>query len=165
MKLVDNLLPEEDFKSLQEIVLGNEIPYYFQNSVLELKDCKDKSNVNQFYFTHTLFENNRPASLFFDIFNEKLFKKLYKFAIYRAKINCYPRTDTIVHHDKHTDHVMSHKGLVLSFNTCDGCTVLEDGTMIESVANRGLFFDSSKEHNSTTCTNAKARFNININYI
>ena len=163
MKLVDNLLPEEDFKSLQEIVLGNTIPYYYSSSVA--KNDEERNHLDWFYFTHTLFEENKPVSPFFDIFNEKLFKKLYKFAIYRAKINCYPRTETIVHHEKHIDHEMSHKGLILSFNSCDGYTVLEDGTMIESIANRGLFFDSSKKHNSTTCTNAKARFNININYI
>ena len=51
------------------------------------------------------------------------------------------------------------------FNTCDGYTKLNDGTKVESVANRALFFDPSIPHQSTNCTNAKARFNININYL
>ena len=43
-------------------------------------------------------------------------------------------------------------------------TILNDDIMIESVENRVLLFDPSLPHSSTTCTNAKARFNININY-
>ena len=33
-----------------------------------------------------------------------------------------------------------------------------------SKENRILFFEGHKKHSSSTCTNAKARFNININY-
>ena len=42
---------------------------------------------------------------------------------------------------------------------------LEDGTKIDSIANRILLFDSSKKHCSTTTTNTFARINININFI
>jgi hypothetical protein len=48
--------------------------------------------------------------------------------------------------------------------TCDGFTSLDDGTKIESIENRLLLFDSNKPHASSTCTNAKARFNMNFNY-
>ena len=50
-------------------------------------------------------------------------------------------------------------------NSNDGFTILDDDTMIESVENRILFFDSSKLHNSTNCTNEKVRVNINFNFI
>ena len=43
--------------------------------------------------------------------------------------------------------------------------ILEDGTKVDSVANRLLLFNSSLNHNSSTTTNAKGRYNININYI
>ena len=43
--------------------------------------------------------------------------------------------------------------------------VLEDGTEIESRANRVLLFDPSKPHHSTSCTSDKRRVNININYL
>jgi hypothetical protein len=51
----------------------------------------------------------------------------------------------------------------LSLNDCNGYTVIGD-KKIESKANRALFFDPSVEHNSTNCTDEKARFNINFNY-
>ena len=49
-------------------------------------------------------------------------------------------------------------------NDNDGVTVLNDGTEVESVANRLLLFDASKPHHSTTCTDADRRVNLNFNY-
>ena len=43
--------------------------------------------------------------------------------------------------------------------------MLEDGTKVESIQNRLLLFAPSKTHNSTSCTDAKVRVNINFNYI
>ena len=82
----------------------------------------------------------------------------------RAKVNYYPKTSEIVHHKDHTDWRFEHKGALFYLNDCDGLTVLEDGTEVESVANRLLLFDSSKPHHSTTTTNADRRLNINLNY-
>ena len=42
--------------------------------------------------------------------------------------------------------------------------ILADGTKIKSVANRALLFDPFEFHSSTTTTDAKARFNMNVNY-
>ena len=67
-------------------------------------------------------------------------------------------------HGQHRDYPIPHKGAIIYLNTCDGFTRLEDGTKVESVQNRILLFDASTLHNSTNTTNAKGRFNININY-
>ena len=85
-------------------------------------------------------------------------------SLIRAKLNLYMRTDKIEEHHPHTDFPFEHKGCVFSFNTCDGYTILNDGTKIESIENRALLFDSSKSHSSTSTTNAKGRFNVNFNY-
>ena len=76
----------------------------------------------------------------------------------------YPSTPKIVYHDPHVDIPWQHKGAIFYVNTNNGVTVLEDGTEIESIENRLLLFDSSKEHSSTSCTDAKVRVNINFNY-
>ena len=60
-------------------------------------------------------------------------------------------------HLPHTDYSFDNKGCVLSFNTCDGFTRLENG-VVNSVANRAVIFAAQKPHNSTSTTNAKARF-------
>ena len=79
--------------------------------------------------------------------------------------NCYPYTHEIFEHSPHRDYDFHCVGGDLSLNTCDGFTRLEDGTKVDSVANRLLLFISSLNHNSSTTTNAKGRYNININYI
>ena len=91
----------------------------------------------------------------------------YSFLI-RAKANCYPRSDRKITHPKHLDYrdyKSPTKGLILSLNTCNGATILENGKEVKSVANRALFFNPSKPHASTNCTDQHARFNINVNYI
>ena len=77
----------------------------------------------------------------------------------------YPRTNEIEHHGKHTDYKFKHRGALFYINTNDGLTILDDGTEVESVENRLILFDSSKPHNSTTCTNTTCRITINFNYI
>ena len=57
------------------------------------------------------------------------------------------------------------KGALFSLNTCDGYTGFEDGTQIDSVENRVVFFDATKQHHSTSCSNAPYRLNINVNYV
>ena len=81
----------------------------------------------------------------------------------RCKANLYTRTPEIIEHTMHTDFDFEHIGALFSLNTCDGYTLLEDGTKINSVANRMLIFDASKKHASTTCTNQNTRMNINFN--
>ena len=62
--------------------------------------------------------------------------------------------------------VYSHSGAILSLNTCDGYTKLEDGTKIDSIANRILLFDAGEVmHCPTTTSNDYARINIIINYM
>ena len=81
------------------------------------------------------------------------------------KVNLYPRTETLQVHEWHTDYDYSHKGILLYFNNNDGYTELFDGTKIESIENRAMFFNPGEDHRSTNCTNQKARFNLNCNYL
>ena len=85
--------------------------------------------------------------------------------LHRSKVNCYPRTSRIITHKFHRDFPFSHKGAILSLNTCNGYTILNDGTKVDSVANRCLIFDSSLPHASTTCTNDSVRINVNVNFL
>ena len=83
----------------------------------------------------------------------------------RIKINAYPHTNVVKEHEKHIDFDYEHTGAVFSLNTCDGYTKFSDGTKVESVANRIVFFDASKKHQSTTTSNAKLRYNINFYFL
>jgi len=158
--VIDNFLDKEYFKEIHDIItgeseLGKHFFWFFQKQI-NLLIGKDEDN--SFYLTHQLH-----SSIFYDKF-EPFINKLKCTKIIRVKANCYPRTHKIEEHKKHIDFDYPHKGCLLSINSCDGATVLEDGTKIKSVANRALFFNPAKYHGSTSTTNAKARFNINVNY-
>ena len=49
-------------------------------------------------------------------------------------------------------------------NSNNGYTEFEDGTKIESVANRLVLIDGSQKHCSTNCTDETVRVNIGVNY-
>ena len=50
-------------------------------------------------------------------------------------------------------------------NTNNGYTEFEDGTKVESVANRFVSFPEKMKHRGTSCTDKKTRIVININYL
>jgi hypothetical protein len=162
-QIIDNYLSEERFKELQtNIVWNTDFPWYLNNNVVSGKVEDPESS---YYATHIVYYNCKPLSNIYEKFIP-LINSLPNFrSLLRVKVNFYPRTSELYEHDKHVDYDFEHKGAILSLNTCDGFTRLEDGTIVDSVANRLLLFDSSKPHNSSTTTDPKCRFNININYL
>lgn len=161
MKVIDKFLPEIEFEKLRKIVIeDNDMPWYFNDTINVHHDITD----NKCYFTHHLFnrKSNYLYSNFFHHFNT-LFDTMEVKALMRVKVNCYPRTEKVEIHEEHIDMPFTHKGAVFYLNTCDGYTIIE-GKKVESLENRIVFFDPSLPHTSTSCSNTKARFNININY-
>ena len=158
-KILDNFISEKELSDICDVIMGVDFPWYFQEKINTKHSEEDKS----FYFTHLLFINNKINSDFFNLFLPVL-SKLDITSLIRVKVNCYPCTDRIEENKPHKDYEYDHKGLVFYFNTCDGYTKLDETTKIDSIANRALFFNPAVPHQSTTCTNAKARFNMNINY-
>jgi len=179
-KVIDNFLDEKYFDSLvtlftdKEKTGNNLMPWFFISSIvnadLSLRFPNPKNHEKWvekdklFYMTHLLYENSMSTSCYFDKLTP-LLEKLEARCLVRIKANLYPNTEILHEHPMHVDYDFFTSGAVLSLNTCDGYTKLEDGTKVDSVANRVLLFDASKKHCSTTTTNVSARINININYI
>ena len=163
MKVIDNFLTEQEFKKLRDVCLGDNFPYYYASKVTKGQKQNDKK---MFYLIHLFYNNGRvSASDWYPMLHEILLTKITYHFLVRAKANCYPRSDKKITNAKHVDYIYPTKGLIFSLNTCNGATILENGKEIKSVANRALFFNSSKPHASTNCTEQHARFNINDNYI
>tara|TARA_B100000902_G_scaffold395324_1_gene453656 strand:+ start:1126 stop:1626 length:501 start_codon:yes stop_codon:yes gene_type:complete len=160
-EVIDNFLPEEDFEHIRKVIMGKQFPWHFLEDVAEKGVVQNE--VPHFYLYHMLFEFWRPGSNFFSLM-EPILLKLKPRALVRIKLNLYQCTTKRLVHGQHRDFDWEHKGGLFSLNTCDGATILEDGTEIESIANRMLVFNPNKLHSSTTTTNKPARFNININY-
>ena len=85
-------------------------------------------------------------------------------SLIRVKANLYPNQSIKEINEMHVDYDYKHKGAIFSVNTNNGGTLLKDGTKIDSLENRMLFFDASEEHDSVNCTDEKVRVNINLNY-
>ena len=157
-EIVDNFLPKEEFEKIQEICTYN-LPFYYKKGVAE-----QKTN-DGYHFCHFFYQNDEIQSSMFGQIINPLLKKFQSFALLRAKANLYPSTPKIEQHNWHIDFPVPHKGFLFYINTNNGLTILKDGTKIESIANRALFFNSSEKHRSTTCTDQDVRINININYV
>ena len=157
MKIIDNFLPKNTFKDIQETFMSNNFPYFFKDKVSSNKDEKI-----DFYFNHLLYGNNKINSAFFNKV-EPIIKKLNILFLNRIKINCYTRDQKLIRHNEHKDMSISHNAAILSLNTCNGGTYIKD-KFINSVENRMLLFDGSIPHSSTNCTDKQARFNINFNW-
>lgn len=157
MQIIDDFLPKEYFNRIKKIIIHPDFPLFFNENVSGSKDEPDS-----FYFTHTIYNHHKPNSLiFFEM--QIILDKLQIEFLSRIKINCYPRTESLITHHKHFDSVTPHKGCILSLNTCNGGTFIGDN-FIPSIENRAVLFDPSQLHQSTNCTDKKARYNININY-
>lgn len=158
--IIDNFLPEEEFKVIQDLMLGKDFEWHYHSDVTYADDDTDNKS---FYFTHLFYSNPKITSDHIKLLNP-LFEKMDVKAFIRVKGNMYPNLNGYNPEQPHIDYPYPHKGAIFYINTNDGCTTLEDGTAIQSIANRILFFDPSKMHDSTYPTDQKVRVNINMNY-
>jgi len=159
-KVIDNYLNQEDFLRIKNTLESWNFPWYYQKNI---NDSHSEKDLNC-YFTHYLFNQENGQSPFYNIIKPILDKLDIK-ALIRIKCNIYPRTQKLEIHKSHRDYMFNHKGAIYYINTNDGKTLLKNNIKIDSVENRLLLFNPSIEHASTSTTNAKARINININYI
>ena len=164
-QIIDEFLPQETFKELQNDILSTRFPFFIENKVNNFQTEKNKFD---WYATHTLYDDYVSKSSYFSNM-ESVVNRINEIAIVRAllriKVNFYPYTEKLIEHAPHTDDEFSHMGAVFSLNTCDGFTRLCDGSIVNSIENRIVFFDASTMHNSTTTTTAIGRYNINFNFI
>lgn len=153
MEIIDNFLKEDIYQKIKSQVWCDTVNW-FRRSVVDLGAQKN-------FFTHTIY-NDYNSSYLFPIM-EPLLQELKIKGLMRAKLNYYPTTQTVLKHGPHRDYNFTHKAAILSFNTCDGGTIINDN-FIESIDNRIILFDGCIDHNSTSSTSLDGRLNLSINY-
>ena len=156
-EIIDNVLSAINCQQIKGGMLGADFGWRFNEHI------SDKTDSENFYFTHLFSGNLQIKSNFFQ-FILPLLEVLKVKALIRVKGNLYTRTEKREVHPSHVDYDFKHKGAIFYVNTNNGLTILKDDTEIKSVENRLLLFDASEPHRSTSCTDEKYRMNININY-
>ena len=192
IKVIRDFLPEPAFEEIRQIILSPNFKWSFTSSVTG--DEPEKKNNKLFLLHHLVYERQAYDATdpmdkqivqmliaegmyysmfknYYDVIGKPLPKGQFlkiskKENLLRIKVNFYPNTTILKEHDYHIDYQEPNTAALLALNTCDGYTkIRKTGEKYPSVANTLLLFDSSKDHCSTTTTNALGRFNININFL
>ena len=163
-QIVDNFLPDIEASIIEEYWTGPNAAWNFRSDLTFYNpDNSEQDNDHCFYgvmlwkMPHGKNNNQFDTVL-------PIIKKLGCKALIKIQANSYPRTNTLVKHGLHIDFPFHNRSCVYYVNTNNGYTILKDGTKIESIRNRALFFDGSEEHCSTNCTDKKIRVTLNFNH-
>ena len=165
ISIIDNFLEEEKFVSLERIIQYN-FPWYFQPTMVT------EEEVSPGGFYHLVYRHHAPCSQFYDPHFIPILEQLNVAVLIKIRINLHPRLPEPYVFQFHTDTEDLGKAItnlgttsILYINTNNGYTELEDGTKIESVANRLVSFPSNTKHRIVTQTDEQTRIVINFNFL
>ena len=153
----DNFLPTEEFTHIKNLIMSHQFPWFYNDYISGKEDPP-----SFYYFTHTLYSEPGRISDWFYLFNNFL-KKIECKSIMRMKANLHLQQNIKRKNKPHTDFNFSHKACLFYLNSNNGATYFGKKSVLPK-ENRAVFFDPSIKHNSSECTDAKRRVNININY-
>lgn len=166
MKITDGFLDSGAFLAMRKALLDPDFPLkrsqIIKNPGPDIDPDANLQYVHGFFLrkpgilhVSDRFEVIRPAV-------ERLGPEL----LLRVKLNLTRRQATHVEYGLHVD--TSHPGAstaILYLNTNNGYTVFEDGTRVESVANRLVLFDATRRHTGASCTDVDYRLVLNLNMV
>ena len=166
MKIIDNFLPDYQFKQIQSIFLGESFPWYYHEQIVN--SGEDGYNSKDYFFVHGIFRNGITSNYYQVLQNSSLFALLGANEFERIKVNLNTRTIFNRGGGWHIDaekypHIKNTA--VYYLNTCNGYTKFKKGGKVKSVANRMVIFDSQLYHQGYTCTDQKRRVVMNFNWI
>ena len=173
IKIIDGLLGDEELKKLQDLLLGHDFPWYFNDNTIQ----KGKDNLNDFQLIHAFYLDGKNFWFIHSEsfkFIEPILEKIGCKILIRAKANLRtvaPEKDIIVgyHTDDQARNFAFAYGItetaIFYVNTNNGYTIFKDGKKVDSIENRLVTFPTDTEHCGVSCTDSKQRGVINFNYI
>lgn len=170
-KIIDNALPVEAFKILQNIMLSSDFPWFYSRNVNSQKDDFVSDAHYWYKFSHLFYNRGTSRSNYFgDI--SPLLNVIDPMAIIVSRGFLLPYTGNKVNFGYHKDIYSTNdpglyeqiKVAVFYLNTNNGGTMFKSGEFVESVENRLLLFNVKEEHASVTADNTSARILINTIY-
>ena len=157
IQIIDNFLPEEEFKSIQSFMMGGEFRWFYGKGRVVQDD-------GLYHMAHMFWQPDVGTnSEHLDIWNPFM-QQVGAKKCYRIKANLTFKTSTIEPAPFHYDY-KDMKTAIFYINTNNGYTELESGVRVNSVANRVCIFDSNLKHRGTTHTEGdQQRIVVNFNY-
>ncbi len=156
----DNFLESSTFVALQDIFLGAQVPWYYNQGV---NKPSPQSNLNDYQFTHKIFEDNLVHSNTFELFRPIL-QQLGVKALIRIKANLSPITETHYTYGLHSDTQFPCTTAIMYLNTTNGFTIFENNEKVDGIENRIVKFNSQFKHSGVSSTDTQVRVVLNLNY-
>ena len=162
MKIIDDFLPEEEFKVIQQYLTNDSFTWHLMPYI-----ANKRQGLDQYQFVHTFFDISKPYLQNYSNFLTPIFSKLQAKYILRVKANLRPRTTQGVLSDYHTDMDLNQQTAIYYINTNNGYTKFQQNDFddVTSVANRLLTFSGGLKHCGASATDSNYRIVLNINYI
>jgi hypothetical protein len=165
IKIENDFLPQKEFDKIQEFMFNSpKFPWFYGNKIDSIED-----DVNKFQFVH-IFYVEFTSSQYVNILSPIL-NRFQPLSIFRIKANLRTRTSKNEESSFHSDmDILSEEKRkqwttsIFYMNTNNGYTKFENGTKVNSVANRMITFPTNMKHTGTSCTDEKTRVVINFNY-
>ena len=168
-EVIDNFLPEYQFKQLQSMILSEEFPWYFNNRITE--DQRNKSI--KYQFIHKLYDlYSCGGSTEYVEFGDELKTKLSLICnllkvniLYKIKVNARPKSFFKRSSGGfHIDNAGADHTSIFYINTNNGYTKFMKGGKVKSVENRMVIFPSDLYHQGFTCSDKQRKVVINFNF-
>lgn len=159
--IIDNFLPEDELKEIEEVLYSSEFPWNTMNGVVYEGDSDKR-------MAHRLYADNKTDK-YFELFIP-IYRELRAEYILDAKLNLDLRDKKTysfhVDHDLFKDYnPLLHTG-IFNFTNCTGGTKFKkDGKFIQSKRNRMVIFSSCLEHAGVCPTDEYFRYGLNLNWV
>ena len=158
MKEIENFLPIEDFKKLQNLIFHLDFPWHIRKSMTDLDE--------NIYFTHSFFNGLRVNSAFHDEYIIPILIKLKCVSPIEIRANMF-LNKLFNKSGWHTDYNLNNTTAILYINNCNGGTEFKINGKIKSITpeeNKIVIFSSKTEHRASTSTDVDKRYVIIFNY-
>ena len=165
MKVVDNFLPETNFKLAQSLIMDYGFPWMWNDSVT--KDV-GYSDPDEFQFIHLFYHPMSGVVTDYPRWLEIIkpyADRMNASSLMIIKANLNVATPEYITREFHTDFNIKCTTAIAYMNDNNGYTLFEDGTKVQSKENRVVIFDSQMRHAGIPCTDEKRRVVINFNFI
>ena len=159
MRVIDNFLPDYQFNKLSSFLMGDNFPWFYNDSIIKKKDGLSQ-------FTHTFYDTRsywNGGTVYFSDIIEPIICNFNLTKLHRVKSNMrlksWFKRGSGYHRDM--DNVTT---AILYINTNNGYTKFKKGGKVKSVENRMVIFPSDLYHQGFTCSDKQRKVVINFNF-